>query len=650
MLTSIFTGGSKPKQNYVTSLVVRNPIGAGAYGCVYHASWKGRTAALKKLFVVQEEARQSDAIQREIEILEKLRYRHIIQFYGADYHEGMLVLIMDYAEGGSLKQAIDGRRVTDWPTKNRIAQEIVRGLAYIHHEGVIHRDLKSMNVLFTRYMEVKLCDFGIATLKSRSATSSAKLKGTIRWMAPELFARTPKYSTKSDMYALGVVMWEMAAECTMPFKDQHNNAMVIRLVESGERDDLPKETPDDYRQWVERCWDQDPSKRPEAGEMVVEDDVPDHADKAEADVSKLSGTSVVQGLSTILSFGYNAVATRVKSGQLPENVKALLARANEDDVEALVELASIYENGSGVKQDDSMAFKWYLRAAELRSPLAQAKTGDNFYHGRGTPKDFVPAAYWMRQAADQGNANAQNNLGGMYRDGQGLAQNYTEALLWFRKSAEQGNANAQNNLGWMYEKGHGVAQDYAQALWWYRKSAEQGNATAQCKLGLMYENGRGVAKDYAEAVSWYLKSAEQGNAEAQHELAGMYFHGNGVAQDYALALLWLRKSAEQGKAEGQLGLGWMYQKGHGVAQDYTQALSWYRKSAEQGDAEAQHQLGVMYHDGQGVPQDYAQALSWYRKSVEQGNSSAQYGLGLMYYEGRGVTRLCPSAVVVSQVG
>ncbi|KAF9975792.1 hypothetical protein BGZ73_000383 [Actinomortierella ambigua] len=530
-----------------TSLVVRNTIGAGGYGQVYHASWNGRTAAVKKFFVVQDDIRQSAAIQHEIDMLEKLRYRHIIQFYGTTYHEGMLVLVMDYAEGGSLKSAIDGRRITDWATKKRVAQEIVRGLAYIHHEKVLHRDLKSMNVLFTRHMEVKLCDFGLATLKVRSASSTTTLKGTIRWMAPELFALRPKYSTKSDMYALGMVMWEMAANCTMPFQHQSNNEMVIRFVAAGEREELPKETPDDYRQWVERCWDHDPLKRPEARDMVVEDDVPDHTSEA----------------------------------------RALLAHANKDDVEALLELASIYENGTGVVQDDSAAFKWYHRAAELQSALAQAMTGDNFYHGRGTLKDLVAAAYWRRRAAEKGYSEAQLTLGEMYMNGRGVAQDYTEALSWFRKSAEQGKSRAQYNLGLIYMNGQGIAQDYAQAAMWYRKSAEQGNADAQCNLGWMYENGQGISHDYSEAVSWYRKAAEQGNAVAQYNLGVMYKNGRGIARDYAQATMWYHKSAEQGDADAQYALGQMYMKGRGVGKNIQQATQWYRKAADQGHARAQ---------------------------------------------------------------
>ncbi|KAF9974328.1 hypothetical protein BGZ73_002284, partial [Actinomortierella ambigua] len=260
-----------------SSLIVRNIIGVGGYGHVYHASGKGRKAAVKKFFVVQDDVRQSAAIQREIDIMKTLVDRHIIQFYGTAHHKGMLVLIMDYAEGGSLKRAIDGGRIIDWSTKKRIAQEIVRGLAYIHHEEVIHRDLKSMNVLLARLMEVELCDFGPGTLKVRSASSTTTLKGTIRWMAPELCSLRPKYSTKSDMYARGMVMWGMAANCTMPFQQQTNNDMVVRCVEAGEREEIPEDTPDDYRKWIERCWAHEPLDRPEASEVVAEDDVQDYA-------------------------------------------------------------------------------------------------------------------------------------------------------------------------------------------------------------------------------------------------------------------------------------------------------------------------------------------------------------------------------------
>ncbi|KAG0248177.1 hypothetical protein DFQ27_001108, partial [Actinomortierella ambigua] len=82
--------------------------------------------------------RVTAAIQSEVEILKPLAYRHITQFYGTTHLGGMRVLIMEDTAGGSLQHAITYRKLPDWPTKTRIAQEIARGLACIHHEGDIH--------------------------------------------------------------------------------------------------------------------------------------------------------------------------------------------------------------------------------------------------------------------------------------------------------------------------------------------------------------------------------------------------------------------------------------------------------------------------------------------------------------------------------
>ncbi|KAF9157064.1 hypothetical protein DFQ26_009139 [Actinomortierella ambigua] len=241
-----------------------------------------RRVAVKKFKLTRSEARQATAIQQEIDVLERLRDKHVIQFYGTTYHDDNLVLVMEFADGGNLSDAIDGGRLQNWETKRRIGLEVARGLAYIHHENILHRDLKSANVLLTQHLVVKLADFGLALVKTKSASkssgrtsSSGTLKGTLRWMAPELFVRKPAYSTKSDIFALAVVMWEMAADCTMPFQDQFDNAMVATLICRGEREDIPEGTPDEFRGWIEKCWDHDPVKRPEAIELIEDDEFDD---------------------------------------------------------------------------------------------------------------------------------------------------------------------------------------------------------------------------------------------------------------------------------------------------------------------------------------------------------------------------------------
>ncbi|KAF9966900.1 hypothetical protein BGZ73_000810, partial [Actinomortierella ambigua] len=533
-------------------------------------------------------------------------------------YQGRLVLVMEYADGGCLEDAID-RGQLDWPNKTRIAQEIVRGLAFIHHMNVIHRDLKSMNVLLTRYREVKLCDFGMATVKVRSTSkSTSAAKGTLRWMAPEIFAARPKYSTKSDMFALGTVMWEMAANCTTPFKDLSDNLIVVNLIRAGEREVLPDDTPQDYRQWVERCWDQDPDKRPEAKEMVVKDEEPVRDGRVRGGGSTVSITqsmsdihrqpSTDKSIKTAIDFG----------GPLEGEIGVLVRRAIAGDAEALVSLAVKFEKGDGVRQSDTEAFGCYLRGAELGSAEAQFNVGRCFYDGCGTPMNPWIAVHWLKQAAKRGHAVSHIILGWMSETGYGVDKDYGkanhenkmvqtdlerlyqsgrdrhQAILWFRRSAAQGNASAQNNLGWMYQNGHGVKRDYGQAALWYHLSARQGNALAQFNIGWMYHHGHGIVQSYADAVAWYRKSADQSNASAQEMLGMMYQNGYGVKRDYSQAVLWFRKSAEQGNVSAQFNLGWMYHNGYGVERDYGQASEWLRKAANQGDEDAQHILDDMY--------------------------------------------------------
>ncbi|KAF9974439.1 hypothetical protein BGZ73_002181 [Actinomortierella ambigua] len=150
-------------------------------------------------------------IQQEIKVLQNLRNRHIIQLYRT-YEDGdCIYLLMELAEKGSLAHAINKGKIAhdDWTTKKRLVHEIVCGLPYIHQEKVLHRDLKSANILLTKNMEVRLADFGLAQIRSAvSAASSSghqstskRPVGTLRWVAPELlFVTKPEYSTKSDAW------------------------------------------------------------------------------------------------------------------------------------------------------------------------------------------------------------------------------------------------------------------------------------------------------------------------------------------------------------------------------------------------------------------------------------------------------------------
>ncbi|KAG0233142.1 hypothetical protein BGW41_001622 [Actinomortierella wolfii] len=558
------------------NLTVGKLIGSGGYGSVYHGRWNLRKVAVKKFDFTKQDAQAVDqAVKHEIELLERLRDTNIIQFFGTTYHENRLVLVMEFADGGSLKGAIDSGRLAagnnPWEEKMRIARDIARGLHFIHTSRILHRDLKSANVLLTKHMDVKLADFGLAVIKSHTSSNSVaaaggneSAKGTVRWMAPEIFAARPVYSTKSDMYALGMVMWEMAAECTVPFKDHTDTYLLIRLIENGVREILPDGTPADYRGWVERCWEHDRSKRPDASELFVGEQ--DDEDEA-IDLRSLAGSSGFDNGSTTLTLSSldlqslnikdlssngaqstltltdhsNDLSTTETSGttttpppgpvfssvdnESVQQAKALLealTMAESGNLDGVMTLREIWNQGIGIDKINPNEFSAFLLAAQQGHVQSQYCVAQLFHRGRGTEEESDrDAAYWFHKAAEKGHAPSQTMLAWMYDDGsEGVRQDLRLAAKWYRKAADQGYCIAQACLGLMYASDRGgVRLDYARAIEWYRKAAEQGYAPGQSNLGFMYENGRGVPKDFKQAALWYGKAADQGNVTAAENLS-----------------------------------------------------------------------------------------------------------------------------------
>ena len=164
-----------------------------------------------------------------------------------------------------------------------IALDVANGLAFLHQcppHGILHRDLKSQNVLLTEYLCAKLADFGLSKVRvesSRSqyyAQSSSKSVGTIPWMAPECFGIRPKYSKKSDMYAYGMVLWELISR-RMPYEEVTEPNEIRDAIKSGEREEIPEQTtnpreevPVSFKNVIRFCWFQEVDKRPRARDAI----------------------------------------------------------------------------------------------------------------------------------------------------------------------------------------------------------------------------------------------------------------------------------------------------------------------------------------------------------------------------------------------
>uniref|UniRef100_A0A803N6R0 non-specific serine/threonine protein kinase n=1 Tax=Chenopodium quinoa TaxID=63459 RepID=A0A803N6R0_CHEQI len=222
-------------------LVVRDKIGAGSFGTVHRAEWNGSEVAVKILMESDFHPERCNEFLREVAIMKRLRHPNIVLFMGAVTEPPNLAIVTEYLCRGSLYRLLHksgGREVLDERRRLSMAYDVAKGMNYLHKRNppIVHRDLKSPNLLVDKKYTVKVCDFGLSRLKANTFLSSKSAAGTPEWMAPEVLRDEPS-NEKSDVYSFAV-----------GFK--------------GKRLDIPRDVNPQIAAIIEACWANEPWKRP----------------------------------------------------------------------------------------------------------------------------------------------------------------------------------------------------------------------------------------------------------------------------------------------------------------------------------------------------------------------------------------------------
>ncbi|KAL7616256.1 uncharacterized protein LOC111911928 isoform X1 [Lactuca sativa] len=256
---------------YGSALAKLRNLGAQAHGMHVHILLKGNFSDVAiKLFEYQEYPDDlMVSFKQEVSLMKKLRHPNILLFMGCVTSPPHLSIVTEFLPRGSLFRILQ-RNTTrlDWKRRLHMAMDIARGMNYLHHckPPIIHRDLKSSNLLVDKNWTVKVGDFGLSRVKHHTYLKTKSGRGTPQWMAPEILCNE-QADEKSDVYSYGVVLWEITTE-KIPWNDLNPMQVIGAVGFMNRRLEIPKDVDPLWVSLMESCWCSEPQSRPTFQEIL----------------------------------------------------------------------------------------------------------------------------------------------------------------------------------------------------------------------------------------------------------------------------------------------------------------------------------------------------------------------------------------------
>ncbi|XP_054168324.1 mitogen-activated protein kinase kinase kinase 13-like [Oppia nitens] len=238
-------------------------LGSGAQGAVFMGRVNSDLVAVKKV---------KEKFETDIKHLRKLNHPNIVSFKGVcTQAPNCYCIVMEYCPYGQLYDLLKSgkqvppQKVVDWTV------QIASGMSYLHSHKIIHRDLKSPNVLVSYHDILKISDFGTSRQWNDRSTKMS-FKGTVAWMAPEVIRNEP-CSEKVDVWGFGVVLWELM-NCEIPYRDVDSSAIIWGVGNSSLTLPLPTKCfPGGFKLLMKQCWSGKARNRPSFKQILMHVDI-----------------------------------------------------------------------------------------------------------------------------------------------------------------------------------------------------------------------------------------------------------------------------------------------------------------------------------------------------------------------------------------
>ncbi|KAF8936606.1 hypothetical protein BGZ47_009409 [Haplosporangium gracile] len=237
-------------------------VASGGFGIVHAGKWRGMPVAIKVLFSL------ADFIQ-EVQIHRAVQdFENVVKFFGVTRMRGNgdYGMVLQFAGRGSLRDYLSKHfDKLDWTKKLRLARDVASGINFIHLENICHHDLHSRNVLIDDKGKALITDFGLSRYLNKELSNNG-VRGVVPYISPERLKNAP-FDKSSDIYSLGVIMWELTSGYP-PFDRDGENYMLAFHITTGTREKVIPGTPVEYSELYQKCWDGEPSNRPSLSSIL----------------------------------------------------------------------------------------------------------------------------------------------------------------------------------------------------------------------------------------------------------------------------------------------------------------------------------------------------------------------------------------------
>ncbi|WCJ38418.1 Protein kinase superfamily protein [Euphorbia peplus] len=262
-------------------LTIKQFLGQQIHGSVHKGVYDGRDVTVKfhewgdeDNMTMDEIVSLRKAFKQEVSVCKTLTHPNVCKFIGgiAGSLDGsradMCCIICEYQSGGTLKSYLikNHRRKINFKTVMQLALDLARGLSYLHSKNIVHRSVKTENMLLDENLTLKISDFGVARFEAVNPNEMTGCTGSYGYMAPEVFLNEP-YNRKCDVYSFGICLWEIYC-CEMPYPNQNFSQATSAVVYQDVRPEVPRCCPKSLAKVMKSCWDKEPNNRPEMEQVV----------------------------------------------------------------------------------------------------------------------------------------------------------------------------------------------------------------------------------------------------------------------------------------------------------------------------------------------------------------------------------------------